>query len=138
MYNTASVMVGLVVLVGAGTSPFWLNAIGGKSLDLSKVEYTLPDGSCIESKEYMRTSHMDLLDEWRDSVVREGVRSYELKPEIKEKLRDKYPGGFVPMSLTNTCLDCHESREVFCNKCHEYAGVSPYCWDCHLDSKGGK
>ena len=34
------------------------------------------------------------------------------------------------MSLSNTCLDCHSNKADFCDKCHNYASVRPYCWDC--------
>jgi len=36
-------------------------------------------------------------------------------------------------SLTGTCLSCHSSKEAFCNRCHEYVGADPYCWECHID-----
>ena len=37
------------------------------------------------------------------------------------------------MSLTRTCmLQCHTNKAEFCNKCHEYANVEPYCWECHI------
>jgi hypothetical protein len=36
------------------------------------------------------------------------------------------------MSLTNTCLDCHPNKDTFCDRCHNYMAVSPYCWDCHI------
>jgi hypothetical protein len=38
------------------------------------------------------------------------------------------------MSLSNTCLDCHSNKAEFCDRCHNYASVSPYCWDCHIDN----
>ncbi|MGD8893899.1 MAG: menaquinol oxidoreductase, partial [Desulfobacterales bacterium] len=38
----------------------------------------------------------------------------------------------------NTCLDCHEEKAEFCDKCHNYASVSPYCWECHIDPKETK
>jgi len=43
------------------------------------------------------------------------------------------------------CIDCHvqpdekgniasfESKEHFCNTCHEYAAVTMDCFDCHAD-----
>jgi hypothetical protein len=36
------------------------------------------------------------------------------------------------MSLTGTCLDCHSDKEKFCDACHTYSAVDPYCWDCHV------
>jgi hypothetical protein len=32
----------------------------------------------------------------------------------------------------NTCMQCHTSKKKFCDTCHAYASVTPYCWDCHL------
>ena len=37
------------------------------------------------------------------------------------------------MSLTNTCLGCHSNKAQFCDQCHNYLEVTPYCWDCHVD-----
>jgi hypothetical protein len=70
----------------------------------------------------MRAEHMQLLDLWRESVVRQADRVYT-NPKGKQ---------FV-MSLSNTCLDCHSNKADFCDKCHNYASVRPYCWDCHID-----
>jgi hypothetical protein len=70
----------------------------------------------------MRAEHMQLLDVWRDSVVRESKRIY-VNPEGKE----------FNMSLSNTCLDCHSNKAEFCDRCHDYASVQPYCWSCHIE-----
>ncbi len=78
---------------------------------------------CVRSTEYMKAEHMQLLDVWRDSVVRRGNRMY-VSPSGKE----------YNMSLSNTCLDCHSNKAEFCDKCHNYASVRPYCWDCHIDN----
>ena len=119
------IFLGLGLLLVAGTSPFWLAVASGgtgTAPDLSEVlDSARAHGSCVESSETMRDAHMDLLDSWRDQVVRFGVRTYD---------RD---GETVTMSLTRTCLGCHGSREEFCTKCHDYVGVEPSCWDCHLD-----
>ena len=69
----------------------------------------------------MTTQHMQLLDVWRDSVVRDGNRLY-INAE----------GKSYNMSLSNTCLDCHSNTTEFCDRCHNYASVTPYCWDCHI------
>ncbi len=76
----------------------------------------LPSGesACVEDREYMRAHHMELLDEWRTAVVREGSSTYVSKAS----------GKSYPMSLTKTCMGCHTSREAFCDKCHEYESVS--------------
>ena len=67
---------------------------------------------------------MELLDSWRDAVVRTNQRVYVATDGKKH-----------PMSLTGTCLSCHEEPDKFCNKCHQYAGVEAFCWDCHQQKK---
>ena len=42
-------------------------------------------------------------------------------------------GGDVPPE--KSCLGCHEDKTKFCDKCHTYASVNPYCWDCHTNPK---
>jgi hypothetical protein len=68
---------------------------------------------------------MDLLNQWRNAVVRDGERDYVASS-----------GEVFNMSLTETCLDCHENRDAFCTRCHDYASVEPKCWDCHVDPRG--
>jgi hypothetical protein len=46
-----------------------------------------------------------------------------------------FDGKSYTMALTQTCLKCHASKADFCDRCHNYAGVAPYCWDCHIDPK---
>jgi predicted amidophosphoribosyltransferase len=69
---------------------------------------------------------MQLLVEWRESVVRDDQRKF------------KAPNGKVyEKNLTRTCLEqCHANKREFCDRCHAYAGISgPYCWDCHNDAR---
>jgi hypothetical protein len=67
---------------------------------------------------------MDLLMDWRDEVVRRGNRNFVA-----------FNGRTYTISLTGTCMGCHSSKANFCDRCHDYAGVKPYCWDCHIDPK---
>ena len=76
----------------------------------------------MKSADYMRTLHMDLLNEWRDEVVREGARYYTASS-----------GKKYEMSLSNTCIDCHSNKTEFCDQCHNYLAVTPYCWECHIE-----
>ena len=32
--------------------------------------------------------------------------------------------------------ECHTDKAEFCDRCHNYAGVNPYCWDCHTVPEG--
>ncbi len=81
---------------------------------------------CVAPISYMKTSHMKLLNEWRDQAVRSGNRTFTA-----------YNGRTYAISLTATCLQqCHEDKAAFCDRCHAYNGVkSPSCWDCHIDPK---
>ena len=67
---------------------------------------------------------MDLLNDWRDEVIRGHDRFFE-GPD----------GSIMEKSLTNTCLSCHTDKDKFCDQCHDYAGVVPYCWECHIVPK---
>jgi len=121
MSDRPVIFAGLGILLIAGTSPFWWAAASGAPAE--PPDLPLPEGHCVESLEFMRDSHMDLLITWRDSVVREGNRTYTAKD-----------GSTYDMSLTNTCLTCHGSQEKFCTKCHDYVGITVHCWDCHQDT----
>ena len=70
----------------------------------------------------MTAEHMQLLDQWRHNVVRNGQREFV-----------NLEGKAFNMSLSNTCLDCHANKAEFCDRCHDYASVDVYCWDCHID-----
>ena len=70
--------------------------------------------ACVEETSFMTANHMDLLNDWRDAVVREGRLEYTAAD-----------GRVYQMSLTETCLDCHESRDAFCTRGHDYANVTP-------------
>jgi len=77
---------------------------------------------CVAPLPYMRAAHMRLLIEWRENAVRHGVRQIHAAN-----------GKSYDASLTRTCLgECHTNKAEFCDRCHNYAGVSAlYCWDCH-------
>jgi len=123
MRDRVLIFAGLVVLVGSFTFPFW-QPVGARSA-ASGPELELPADAehCVAPLDYMRSSHMQLLHEWRDDVVRNQQRDYLA-----------YDGQVFEMSLTKTCLgQCHTSREEFCDSCHAYAAVpTPNCWSCHL------
>ena len=75
---------------------------------------------CVESTEFMRKNHMELLKHQRDETMHKGIRT------------TKY-------SL-NGCIECHASRkndsvvgsqQNFCQSCHSYAAVKLDCFECH-------
>jgi len=120
MYDAGKIIPGLIVFIGLATVPVWYNAGTEESGD--RPELTLPQNAdkCVADLEFMRTDHMNLLNEWRDRVARDGERYVEID------------GVQTEMSLTNTCMGCHDDKAAFCDRCHDYLGVVPYCWDCHL------
>lgn len=129
MYNSRLIITGLVVFVLLVASPFLLNI--GQADDGPRISLDTPainkmaDKQCVESAEFMRTSHPKLLNDWRDQVVREGQTTYVSSS-----------GKKYEMSLENSCLQCHSNRAQFCDSCHTYAEAKPYCWSCHDASKG--
>ncbi len=119
------IYTGLIIFIAMVTLPFWYNL--GEAVAVPEVKLSakaLAAGTCVRSTDYMKTQHMQLLDDWRNSVVREGKRIYE-NPE----------GKAFKMSLTDTCLDCHSEKAEFCDRCHTYVSVAPKCWNCHNDPK---
>jgi hypothetical protein len=123
-YDKNKVFVGLLVFVAIMTFPFWYNrgkVVPGPTLVLSAEAKAAK--TCIRSTDFMKAEHMQLLNSWRDTVVRDGKRIY-----VNEN------GKAYNMSLSNTCLECHSNKAEFCDRCHNYASVRPYCWDCHLDN----
>jgi [DsrC]-trisulfide reductase subunit J len=115
-------IIGGLVLAGAvGTSPAWVGLARGKG---EPPRLQLPQGQCVEPVSFMRARHMELLDQWRNKVVREGERVYVASD-----------GRSHTMSLTGTCLGCHGDAGEFCNRCHQYAGVEAPCWDCHRQKR---
>jgi len=126
MYDTGKIVGGLVIFVVLMTSPLWYNALTAAPAEAPKLDQP-PNGSkeCVEPRDYMRAYHMDLLNEWRDDVVRNGKRDYASTAN----------GRTFDMSLTRTCLDCHSNKVEFCDRCHTYMAVDPYCWDCHVEPK---
>lgn len=123
MYDSSKVITGILIFLLLIISPFLYNAATGKASYIPEVKIETEATKCIESKEYMRANHMDLLDDWRNEVVRGESRIYTASD-----------GKEYEKSLTNTCMNCHISRTDFCVKCHDYAAVKqPKCWDCHND-----
>jgi len=125
MYDASKIVAGLVVFLVLVTSPLWYNAASGSSVAAPQLKMPTDSSQCVEETAFMRSSHMDLLNQWRDDVVRVGTRDYV----------STLNGKTYDMSLTRTCLDCHSDKVEFCDKCHTYLAVDPYCWDCHVERK---
>ena len=128
LYDGGKIIIGLIVFVGLFTFPFLYNIGKANVMPDPKINTPaineLTEKKCVESKQFMRAEHMKLLNEWRDSAVRQGARVYvnsEGKP--------------YTISLQNTCMHCHSNKKEFCDQCHNYMAVNPYCWNCHIAPK---
>lgn len=124
MHNGGKIILGLVVFLVLITFPVWYNIANDRAGYVPELEKAARGDNCVRDSSYMTANHMDLLNEWRDQVVRENDR-WEVGDD----------GVRFERSLSNTCLNCHENKDKFCDKCHNYVGVDPYCWDCHLVPK---
>ena len=130
MYGTGKIFTGLIVFVLVVAFPFLANF--GSTAKKPEPSINTPEinkmtvKKCVESKDFMRAEHMQLLNDWRDSVVRTGNRTYT-----------NASGEKFVMSLQNTCMKCHSNKKKFCDECHNYMAVKPYCWDCHIEPKEG-
>lgn len=131
LYDREKVLAGLAIFVIIMTFPFWYNmgkAAPAPELKLSDKAKAVKE--CVAPKAFIKAEHMQILDIWRDSVVRNGERLYTVAS-----------GKQYNMSLStgeNSCMGCHVSKADFCDRCHNYASVRPYCWDCHIEPKENK
>jgi hypothetical protein len=125
IYDAGKVFTGLALFIVFLTAPIWLS--GGKSASPPEIRVDTPviqrlvEKRCIEPTAYMKANHMELLDTWRQAVVREGEPLYVASDGKKYR-----------MSLSGTCLHCHSNKDQFCDRCHNYEGVKPACWSCHV------
>jgi len=126
MRDRGIILAGLAVFLGLITFPAWYNLARGATSKGPELKLPATEKQCVAPTLYMRRSHMELLVNWREQVVREGNRT------------NRTPDGRIyPVSLTGACLvRCHIVKADFCDRCHSYAAVKgPYCWDCHVDPK---
>jgi hypothetical protein len=124
MHNGGKIILGLVIFLILITFPVWYNIANDRAGYVPELEKAARGDNCVRDSSFMTANHMDLLNEWRDQVVRENER-WEVGDD----------GVRFERSLSNTCLSCHVNKDQFCDKCHDYMGVEPYCWDCHLVPK---
>jgi len=144
------VAIGIVVFLGFFTFPIWYNLAVADPLE-SDLPVRPDTQNCILTQSE-KLIHMQILDQWRDEVVRDGQR---FRPDVHGALENR--------SFTKTCLSsgCHQHYEDVprpdgstvpaCWRCHRYAGVEGgtynaqtnqvegelfrevYCWDCHVN-----
>jgi len=122
MYDAGKIIPGIIIFFVLITFPIWLSAASGDIDAPTELNLPADEDQCIESTEFMRADHMNLLYDWREEVVRDNLRIYTASD-----------GQEYTKSLTDTCLDCHAPKSEFCDQCHNYIGVEPQCWTCHID-----
>ena len=130
MSDRGKILIGLFLFVILVTYPFWGRLVSPEGAAAARPELVYPDSSkgpfCVEDTPYMTSNHMDLLNRWRDDLVRDGITEW-----VSSSGKTYFP------SLTKTCLGCHDDRDGFCTRCHDYANVTPTCWECHTTPGGG-
>ena len=126
MHDGGKVTAGLVIFLALVTLPMWYQVARGAETKPPKLALVADSKDCVAPSQYMRALHMDLLNVWRSEAVRDGDRTYLGVGGVEHE-----------KSLAGTCLGCHSSKEEFCDRCHDYVGAEPYCWDCHAEPAAG-
>jgi len=127
MYDAGKILTGLLLFLCLITSPIWYNLAAGKADTKPDPKLPAQEKECVAARDVIVATHMSLLNTWRDKVVRGADREYVTA------------GGKVfPLSLSEGCMKCHANKAEFCDACHNYVAVSPYCWDCHVEPKENK
>ncbi|RLB29100.1 MAG: cytochrome C [Deltaproteobacteria bacterium] len=155
MYDGWKIIVGLIVCLAFFTFPFFYDA--GKAAKAPEPVLT-PKAKeakeCVAPGAYMKRYHMQLLEDWRNTAVRGGERYYDTgNPTWHLRVMDKIADATASAgerlyksverkvyykSLQVTCMDCHSNKSKFCDQCHNYMGIAPYCWECHIEPEEKK
>jgi len=130
MYKAHRIILFLMVFLAVVLLPVLVN-LGHEpeapalSLDTPQIN-SLKSSQCVETAEFMRADHMQLLEHWRTAAVRLGHTDYTSSS-----------GQVYAASLDTSCLGCHSNRAEFCDSCHSYLATNPNCWSCHDGGDGG-
>jgi hypothetical protein len=127
MHDAGKIVPGLALFVAVVTAPFWWNLATGAEPRVPEIAKPATGTRCVEDTATMRRDHMKLLVSWREDVVRSGDRVFVAAD-----------GRRFAKSLTGTCLQCHTDKKASCDRCHDYLDVHPSCWECHVDTGGGR
>ena len=93
MHDAGKIIIGIAVFAALASFPIWYDAAHGDIPASVNPKIITSEKECVAPTEYMRSSHMDLLNQWRDTVVRTGARIYTTES-----------GRHFEMSLTHTCM----------------------------------
>lgn len=128
MGDRGRIGIGLAVFVLLAGYPVWsafASSSGPARPELARAVDTVEGTGCVEDTADMKAIHPQILNAWRTAVVRDGQRVWTSST-----------GHEWEMSLTGTCLDCHDNSADFCTRCHDWANVKPTCWSCHVAPEG--
>ncbi len=114
-----------VALVGSALLAF--SAVSSADSDESKSfmpDIPEPEGKteCVRPEDEMRKNHMKYILHQRDETMHKGIRT------------DTF--------ALHECINCHIDKDskvrygddkYFCSSCHNYAGVTIDCFECHND-----
>lgn len=128
MRDRGRIVLGLGVFLALAAYPAW-RAIGSSRAETTRPALARAVGNapCIEDTSWMKAHHQQLLNLWRTEAIRNGERTF-IAPS----------GRRYQISLTGTCLHCHDNSAAFCDRCHTWSGVPTIrCWNCHQESEGG-
>ncbi len=112
--NTKGSLAIVITLLALLAAPLLYTAVGNglfTKAPAPQLAKAVNATACVEPADWMRANHMKLLTHQRDIIVRGGDRSRKYHIE--------------------RCGQCHTKRAEFCDRCHEYAGAKPECFDCH-------
>jgi hypothetical protein len=126
MYDGSRIVPALAAFLVLVTYPVWHAVAERQEARVPDLAKPVETTECVLPTSEMRQTHMQLLMAWRDEAVREGERVYV-----------SASGHRYDKNLTGTCLRCHADKAGFCDRCHQYLQVTPHCWECHVDPKGG-
>ncbi len=116
------IIAGLFLFLGFFSYPAWRGLAERTTPKPPDLVMPAHAKQCVAPLKYMQSSHMKLLMQWRRDVVLHNQYKYV-----------SYTGKVYNISLTGTCLSCHQ-RKTFCARCHNYVGIrTPNCWSCHVD-----
>jgi hypothetical protein len=125
MGERARIGVGLAVFLLLAGYPVWSAFASSADPGRPELARAVDSSGCVEDTTLMKATHPQILNAWRNAVVREGERTWTSST-----------GREWEMSLTGTCLECHDNSADFCTRCHDWADVKPTCWSCHVVPEG--
>lgn len=136
------IALGLMVFVALMLGATMANRGMGSFKKKPVLELPKHEKNCVRDTRFMRENHMKLLNDWRDQVVRDGVRKEKIprkdaNGKIVKDANGKTVYQTIERSLSKTCLRCHDNPKAFCERCHVYAGVimpgtTLKCFHCHI------